>query len=97
MDEYDLLYEEYYGFEFELGVTDISKPIPMSKKKVESIEKCKTVTDDKIPVFVKCKTCDEYLDYGYGYFKCKCCGKEIKEMDLYSIMDEDLDYEKYWD
>lgn len=97
-DEYDLLYEQFYGFEFEFWVTDIRKIRSMRRTEVEAIDRHKTIRDTtQVPIFVKCEPCDEYMDYDEGFFRCPKCKKEVEEMQLYELMDENLDYEEYWD
>lgn len=101
MDEYKKLYYEFYGFEFLYHKNRLSKSRPMSADEVMDIsERCRNT--DTTPIFVKCRDCDEYMEFDGKWYSCKNCGSRIKERTVYSKLDQESqekfgnDYNKYY-
>jgi len=95
---YEMIYEQNFGFEFEYG-SRLGKSKPMSKDQTEEIPESKR-NNDSVPLFVKCKSCDEYMDFANYIWKCPVCGKSVQEMTVYKQLDKENaedDYEENWE
>lgn len=101
MDYYGYLYDEIYGFKFVYNWGKVGKSKVMSRSEVEDLPDSKSNGDDT-PLFVKCKSCNEFMDYDDGWFECERCGSRVKERTLFNQLDcenelDDSEWEDIYD
>ena len=101
MDEYERLYNVFYGFEFVYSGKRIGKSRSVRAEEVMDIPKS-CWNSYESPVFVKCRCCDEYMEFDGKWYSCKNCGSRVKERTVYTKIDQESqekfgdDYNKYF-
>lgn len=104
-DEYKDLYGqlEDSGFEFEY-TSRLGRSKPIFKENIDELDPSKH-NNDEIPLFVKCCSCGEYMDFTQGSNKmmdgkwtCPSCGKRVKERSAYDQLErENEEWEHEYD
>ena len=90
----DDIYAQYEGsgFKFEYKNGRLGKSVVVFRDEVETIPDCKRNEDD-IALFVRCGSCDDYMDFENGNWVCPHCGKKVREMTVYKQLDRENERE----
>ncbi len=106
MDGYQETYEQYEGSGFVFGYNRgrLSKSQVIFEEDIERIQPRKRNNDDT-PIFVKCRTCESYMDFRAGpmnqlegYWQCPDCGVKVREETVYNKLDrENVEFMKRFD
>ncbi len=105
-DEYYDIYEnlEESGFEFSYKNQRLGRSKPIAKSAIDKLDPSKHNNDD-IPLFVKCRHCEEYMDFEEGpngmldgKWTCPDCGSRVRERTAYSQLErENEEWENEYD
>jgi hypothetical protein len=96
-DEYDDVYKQHAGsgFEFVYYKRHLGKSKMVFREAIASIDAIKRNEDD-IPLFVRCRECDTYMDFTPGHtgvldgrWICPSCGARVRERTAYSQLDRE--------
>ena len=98
-DEYEEIYGQYEGsgFLFAYAGGKIGRSVSLPKGEVDKIDARKRNKDD-VPLFVRCSTCGEYMDFSPGpenlmdgTWVCPTCKATVKESAPYRKLSKEND------
>lgn len=98
-DEYEEIYEQHKGSGFEFYYNPASRYLSVSKEisksEVDAIDlKCRN--NDDIPLIVRCKRCNQYMQFQEGVkdeldgkWVCQACGAKVNEITIYNQLERE--------
>ena len=99
--DYSKIPEEYYvkGFMFPCSPSHLNRPICLSASEVDEMP---DGSGNRDMIFIRCKRCDRMMTYRAGTddhldgkWKCECCGRSVREVTPYQILEQmNLEFEE---
>lgn len=92
-NDYDDIYEKYLNIGFSFNYTNknrLSASKIVFKEELDTISPSKFNNDD-VPLLVKCKSCNTYMDFDEYRWICPCCKTWVREITVYTRLEKEND------